>query len=87
MTVVDLSLSLSEAQPVYIGVPVSHRRKRRRHHSYTSDAERESRHSHYDHHSHHEHSHRGYYHDREEPYDDDEGTERHDQADLTGQKQ
>ncbi|XP_078018152.1 electrogenic sodium bicarbonate cotransporter 4 isoform X4 [Epinephelus lanceolatus] len=63
-----------EAQPVYIGVPVSHRRKRRRHHSYASDAERESRHWHYDHHSHREHSHRGYYNDREEHYDDDEGS-------------
>ncbi|XP_053195523.1 electrogenic sodium bicarbonate cotransporter 4-like [Scomber japonicus] len=73
-----------EAPPVYIGVPASHRRKRRRHHSYASDAERESRRSHYDHHAHHEHSHRGYYHDREEHYDDDEGnTEHQEPADLT----
>ncbi|XP_073333954.1 electrogenic sodium bicarbonate cotransporter 4 isoform X2 [Pagrus major] len=71
-----------EAQPVYIGVPASHRRKRRRHHSYVSDADRESRHSHYDHHSHREHSHHGHYHDREEHYDDDEGSaERHEQLD------
>ncbi|XP_042252070.1 electrogenic sodium bicarbonate cotransporter 4 [Thunnus maccoyii] len=73
-----------EAQPVYIGVPVSHRRKRRRHHSYASDAERESRHSHYEHHTHREHSHRGYYHDREEHYDDDEGsTDHHELVDPT----
>ncbi|XP_067429560.1 electrogenic sodium bicarbonate cotransporter 4 isoform X5 [Thunnus thynnus] len=73
-----------EAQPVYIGVPVSHRRKRRRHHSYASDAERESRHSHYEHHTHREHSHRGYYHDREEHYDDDEGsTDHHEPVDPT----
>ncbi|XP_062291206.1 electrogenic sodium bicarbonate cotransporter 4 [Scomber scombrus] len=76
-----------EAPPVYIGVPASHRRKRRRHHSNASEAERESRRSHYDHHAHHEHSHRGYYHDREEHYDDDEGNTEHQQpADLTGQK-
>ncbi|XP_074474519.1 electrogenic sodium bicarbonate cotransporter 4 isoform X2 [Sebastes fasciatus] len=73
-----------EAQPVYIGVPVSHRRKKRRHHSYGSDPDRDSRHSHYDHHTHREreHSHREYYHDREEHYDDDEGSaERHEHAD------
>ncbi|KAM8743893.1 electrogenic sodium bicarbonate cotransporter 4 isoform 4-T5 [Acanthopagrus schlegelii] len=71
-----------EAQPVYIGVPASHRRKRRRHHSYVSDPDRDSRHSHYDHHTHREHSHRGHYHDREEHYDDDEGSaERHEQLD------
>ncbi|XP_030291251.1 electrogenic sodium bicarbonate cotransporter 4 isoform X2 [Sparus aurata] len=71
-----------EAQPVYIGVPASHRRKRRRHHSYASDPDRESRHSHYDHHTHREHSHREHYHDREEHYDDDEGgAERHGQLD------
>ncbi|XP_067429558.1 electrogenic sodium bicarbonate cotransporter 4 isoform X3 [Thunnus thynnus] len=76
--------SYREAQPVYIGVPVSHRRKRRRHHSYASDAERESRHSHYEHHTHREHSHRGYYHDREEHYDDDEGsTDHHEPVDPT----
>ncbi|XP_028272918.1 electrogenic sodium bicarbonate cotransporter 4 [Parambassis ranga] len=63
-----------DAQPFYIGVPVSHRRKRRRHHSYASDADRESRHAHYDHHTHHEHAHRGYYHDREEHYSDEEGS-------------
>ncbi|XP_030005843.1 electrogenic sodium bicarbonate cotransporter 4 isoform X2 [Sphaeramia orbicularis] len=73
-----------EAQPVYIGVPVSHRRKRRRHHSYASNADREARHSHHDHHTHHEHSHQGYYHDREEHYDDDEGsTESHEPVDPT----
>ncbi|XP_070707083.1 electrogenic sodium bicarbonate cotransporter 4 [Pempheris klunzingeri] len=71
-----------EAQPVYIPVPVSHRRKRRRHHSCASDADRDSRHSHSDHHAHREHSHRGYYHDREEHYDDDEGsTGHHEHAD------
>ncbi|XP_030579829.1 electrogenic sodium bicarbonate cotransporter 4 [Archocentrus centrarchus] len=64
-----------EAQPFYIGVPVSHRRKRRRHHSYASDANRDSRHTHYDHHTHHEHSHRGYYHNREEHYNEEEGGE------------
>nr|XP_046230125.1 electrogenic sodium bicarbonate cotransporter 4 isoform X2 [Scatophagus argus] len=67
-----------EAQPVYIGVPAAHRRKRRRHHSYVSDPERNTRHTHYDHHTHREHSHRGFYHDREEHYDEDEGSpERH----------
>ncbi|KAK5851522.1 hypothetical protein PBY51_023069 [Eleginops maclovinus] len=75
-----------EGQPVYIGVPVSHRRKRRRHHSRTSDPDRDTRHSHYDHHTHREHTHRdhGYYHDREEHYeDDDEGSpERHEQPNL-----
>lgn len=79
------SLPLSDAQPVYIGVPASHRRKRRRHHSYASDPDRESRHSHYDHHTHREHSHREHYHDREEHYDDDEGgAERHGQLDPSG---
>uniref|UniRef100_A0A3B4VQI9 Anion exchange protein n=1 Tax=Seriola dumerili TaxID=41447 RepID=A0A3B4VQI9_SERDU len=73
-----------EAQPVYIGVPVSHRRKRRRHHSYASDAEHSARHAHYDHHTHRDHSHRGYYHDREEHYDEEEGgAERQDHADPT----
>ncbi|XP_047425455.1 electrogenic sodium bicarbonate cotransporter 4 isoform X3 [Mugil cephalus] len=68
-----------EAQPFYIGVPVSHRRKRRRHHSHVSDGERESRQ--YDHH-HHDHSHRGYYHDREEHYnDEDANLEPHEPAD------
>ncbi|XP_070845650.1 electrogenic sodium bicarbonate cotransporter 4 isoform X1 [Chaetodon trifascialis] len=66
-----------EAQPVYIGVPVSHRRKRRRHHSSVSDTDREARHTHYDHHTHREHSHRGYYHDRDEHYEDDEGGMEH----------
>ncbi|XP_076613723.1 electrogenic sodium bicarbonate cotransporter 4 isoform X2 [Chaetodon auriga] len=71
-----------EAQPVYIGVPVSHRRKRRRHHSSVSDTDREARHTHYDHHTHREHSHRGYYHDRDEHYEDDEGgTEHQEHAD------
>lgn len=75
----------SEAQPVYIGVPASHRRKRRRHHSYASDADRDTRHAHYDHHTHREHSHRGYYHDQEEQYDDDEGSAGHqEQADPSG---
>ncbi|XP_028457622.1 electrogenic sodium bicarbonate cotransporter 4 isoform X4 [Perca flavescens] len=74
-----------EAQPVYIGVPVSHRRKRRRHRSNASDPERDARHSHYDHHAHGEHSQRSYYHDdREEHYDDDEGSaERHQHANLS----
>ncbi|XP_040915337.1 electrogenic sodium bicarbonate cotransporter 4 [Toxotes jaculatrix] len=73
-----------EAQPVYIGVPVSHRRKRRRHHSYASDADHAARHTHYDHHTHREHSHRAYYHEREEHYDEDEGTaERQEHTDPT----
>ncbi|XP_031143670.1 electrogenic sodium bicarbonate cotransporter 4 isoform X3 [Sander lucioperca] len=74
-----------EAQPVYIGVPVSHRRKRRRHRSNVSDADRDTRHSHYDHHAHGEHSQRGYYHDREEHYDDDDegSAERHQHANLS----
>ncbi|GAA6223631.1 electrogenic sodium bicarbonate cotransporter 4-like isoform X1 [Lates japonicus] len=73
-----------EAQPVYIGVPVSHRRKRRRHHSYASDTDHAPRHSHYDHHTHREHTHRGYYHDREEHYvDEEESTERHEHIDPT----
>ncbi|XP_038160156.1 electrogenic sodium bicarbonate cotransporter 4 isoform X2 [Cyprinodon tularosa] len=63
-----------EAQPFYIGVPVSHRRKRRRHRSNTSDVDRDSRHLHYDHHAHHERSHRQYYHDKEECYNDDGGS-------------
>ncbi|XP_029300044.1 electrogenic sodium bicarbonate cotransporter 4-like [Cottoperca gobio] len=66
-----------EAQPVYIGVPVSHRRKKRRHHSCVSDPDRDTRHSHYDHHTHREPSHRGYYHDGEEHYDDEEGSPEH----------
>uniref|UniRef100_A0AAQ5WXT7 Anion exchange protein n=1 Tax=Amphiprion ocellaris TaxID=80972 RepID=A0AAQ5WXT7_AMPOC len=71
-----------DAQPFYIGVPASHRRKRRRHHSYASEADRESRHTHDDHHTQREHSHRGYYHDREEQYNDDEGgSDRHEHAD------
>uniref|UniRef100_A0A4W6F934 Anion exchange protein n=1 Tax=Lates calcarifer TaxID=8187 RepID=A0A4W6F934_LATCA len=73
-----------EAQPVYIGVPVSHRRKRRRHHSYASDTDHAPRHSHYDHHTHGEHTHRGYYHDREEHYvDEEESTEHHEHIDPT----
>ncbi|XP_035996470.1 electrogenic sodium bicarbonate cotransporter 4 isoform X2 [Fundulus heteroclitus] len=63
-----------EAHPFYIGVPVSHRRKRRRHRSSTSDADRDSRHLHYDHQAHHEPSHRQYYHDKEECYNDDGGS-------------
>ncbi|XP_075885850.1 electrogenic sodium bicarbonate cotransporter 4 [Nelusetta ayraudi] len=66
-----------EPQPVYIGVPASHRRKRRRHHSCASDADRAARHTHYEHHSHREHSHREYYHDREEHYEDEEGITGH----------
>ncbi|XP_071321631.1 electrogenic sodium bicarbonate cotransporter 4 isoform X2 [Trachinotus anak] len=75
-----------EAQPVYIGVPVSHRRKRRRHHSYGSDVEHSARHAHYDRHTHREHSHRGYYHDREEHYDEEEeegSAEHQEHTDLT----
>lgn len=68
---------LAEAQPVYIGVPAAHRRKRRRHHSCAGDADRDSRHTHYDHHVHREHLHRGYYHDREEHYDDEDGGAAH----------
>ncbi|XP_061590018.1 electrogenic sodium bicarbonate cotransporter 4 isoform X2 [Cololabis saira] len=71
-----------DPQPFYIGVPVSHRRKRRRHHSYTSDTDRESRHTRYDHPEHHEHSHRGYYPDREEQYDEG-SAEAQDHTDLT----
>lgn len=71
------SSCLSEPQPVYIGVPASHRRKRRRHHSCASDADRAARHTHYEHHSHREHSHREYYHDREEHYEDEEGITGH----------
>lgn len=79
------SVCLSEAQPVYIGVPASHRRKRRRHHSYASD--RITRHTPYDHHTQREHSHQGYYHDREEHFDDDEGSmEHHEHLDPSGQK-
>ncbi|XP_034458619.1 electrogenic sodium bicarbonate cotransporter 4 isoform X7 [Hippoglossus hippoglossus] len=73
-----------EAQPEYIGVPVSHRRKRRRHHSHASDAEHSARHEHYDHHTHRDHSHRSYHHDREEHYDDEEGSvDRHGHTNLT----
>ncbi|XP_026211917.1 electrogenic sodium bicarbonate cotransporter 4 isoform X1 [Anabas testudineus] len=73
-----------EAQPVYIGVPVSHRRKRRRHRSYAGDADRDTRHTHYDHHTHCDHSHRGYCHDREEHSDDEEeSTEHQEHADPT----
>ncbi|KAF6726177.1 Electrogenic sodium bicarbonate cotransporter 4 [Oryzias melastigma] len=60
-----------EAQPFYIGVPASHRRKRRRHHSHASEADRDSRHGPYEHH---EPSHRGRYHGNEEHYEDDEGS-------------
>ncbi|KAF3701717.1 Electrogenic sodium bicarbonate cotransporter 4 Solute carrier family 4 member 5 [Channa argus] len=75
---------MTMAQPLYIGVPVSHRRKRRRHHSYANEADCDTRHSHYDHHTHREHLHRGYCLDREEHYDDDEGsTERNEHADPT----
>ncbi|KAK7895442.1 hypothetical protein WMY93_020767 [Mugilogobius chulae] len=71
-----------DVQPLYIGVPVSHRRKRRRRHTYASTDEPDARHSHSDHHSHREHPRRGYYHEREERYEEDEGsTESHD-ADL-----
>ncbi|XP_061783199.1 electrogenic sodium bicarbonate cotransporter 4-like isoform X1 [Nerophis lumbriciformis] len=52
-----------DVQPFYIGVPVSHRRKRRRHHSYNHDSDRGSRQSHYDHHGYHEPAHRGVYSD------------------------
>ncbi|XP_027882317.1 electrogenic sodium bicarbonate cotransporter 4 isoform X2 [Xiphophorus couchianus] len=73
-----------EAQPFYIGVPVSHRRKRRRHRSNPGDAERDSRPLHYDHHTHHEHSHRQCYHDKEESYNDDGGsTEQQEHLDPT----
>lgn len=79
------SLCLSEAQPVYIGVPAAHRRKRRRHHSCAGDADRDSRHTHYDHHVHREH--RGYYHDREEHYDDEDGgAAHHEYIDPAGEK-
>ncbi|XP_055087396.1 electrogenic sodium bicarbonate cotransporter 4 [Periophthalmus magnuspinnatus] len=68
-----------DVQPVYIGVPVSHRRKRRRRHAYAKSAEQEMHHSHGDHHIHHEHPRRGYYHEREERYEEDEGSiESHD---------
>ncbi|XP_075312615.1 electrogenic sodium bicarbonate cotransporter 4 [Odontesthes bonariensis] len=70
-----------DAQPYYIGVPVSRRRKRRRHHSYASDPDRDSRHMHYDHHAQHEHAHQGYYPERQEPSDEDEGNMEH--LDLT----
>uniref|UniRef100_A0A8C6L7R3 Anion exchange protein n=1 Tax=Nothobranchius furzeri TaxID=105023 RepID=A0A8C6L7R3_NOTFU len=73
-----------EVQPFYIGVPVSHRRKRHRHRSYANEADRYSRRSHYNHHAHREHSHEEYYNDREEQYDDDGGNSvQQDQADLT----
>ncbi|XP_069369651.1 electrogenic sodium bicarbonate cotransporter 4 isoform X1 [Paralichthys olivaceus] len=73
-----------EAQPVYIGVPVSHRRKRRRHHSHASDAEHSARHAHYEHHTHRDQS-QGYYHDREEHYDDEWGgsADHHGHTNLT----
>ncbi|KAA8579201.1 hypothetical protein FQN60_000023, partial [Etheostoma spectabile] len=65
-----------KAQPVYIGVPVSHRRKRRRHRSTASDPDRDTRRSHYDHHTHREPPPRGYYHAGDEPYDEhDEGVD------------
>lgn len=83
-TSIHCVLSLSEVQPVYVGVPVSHRRKRRRHHSYANAPEREMRHSHYDHHAHHEQSRRGYYHEREEHYEDDEGSAGSHEPDLMG---
>ncbi|CAI5667792.1 electrogenic sodium bicarbonate cotransporter 4 [Oreochromis niloticus] len=73
-----------EAQPFYIGVPVSHRRKRRRHHSYASDANRDSRHTHYDHHTQREHSHRGYYNKDEHYNDEEDGEECREHADPTG---
>lgn len=66
-------ICLSDSQPVYIGVAAAHRRKRRRHRSCAGDSDRDSRHTHYDHHLHHEHSHRGYYRDRDEHYDDEDG--------------
>lgn len=66
-------ICLPDSQPVYIGVTAAHRRKRRRHRSCAGDADRDSRHTHYDHHLHHEHSHRGYYRDRDEHYDDEDG--------------
>ncbi|XP_063333881.1 electrogenic sodium bicarbonate cotransporter 4 isoform X9 [Pelmatolapia mariae] len=72
-----------EAQPFYIGVPVSHRRKRRRHHSYASDANRDSRHTHYDHHTQREHSHRGYYNKDEHYNDEEDGEECREHADPT----
>lgn len=78
----------AEAQPVYIGVPATHRRKRRRHHSCASDADRDSRHTHYDHHTHREQPHRGYYHDGEEHYDEDDegGAEHLEHVDPSGLK-
>ncbi|XP_004569468.2 electrogenic sodium bicarbonate cotransporter 4 isoform X7 [Maylandia zebra] len=72
-----------EAQPFYIGVPVSHRRKRRRHHSYASDANRDSRHTHYDHHNQREHSHRGYYNKDEHYNNEEDGEECRERADPT----
>ncbi|XP_006797407.1 electrogenic sodium bicarbonate cotransporter 4 [Neolamprologus brichardi] len=72
-----------EAQPFYIGVPVSHRRKRRRHHSYASDANRDSRHTHYDHHTQQEHSHRGYYNKDEHYNNEEDGEECREHADPT----
>ncbi|XP_068609431.1 electrogenic sodium bicarbonate cotransporter 4 [Brachionichthys hirsutus] len=73
-----------EAQPVYIDVPVSRRRKRRRHRSHVGEADSGRRHMHCDRHTNCEHSHRGYYHYREEHYDDEEsGMERHDHGDLS----
>ncbi|XP_013767877.1 electrogenic sodium bicarbonate cotransporter 4 isoform X6 [Pundamilia nyererei] len=72
-----------EAQPFYIGVPVSHRRKRRRHHSYASDANRDSRHTHYDHHNQREHSHRGYYNKDEHYNNEEDGEECREHADPT----
>nr|XP_057913811.1 electrogenic sodium bicarbonate cotransporter 4 isoform X1 [Doryrhamphus excisus] len=52
-----------DVQPFYIGVPVSHRRKRRRHRSYDHDGERGPCHSRYDHHGDREHARRGFYQD------------------------
>uniref|UniRef100_UPI0009B47D5D uncharacterized protein LOC109974746 n=1 Tax=Monopterus albus TaxID=43700 RepID=UPI0009B47D5D len=86
----NVSLTLTEvdvlqAQPVYIDVPISYRRKRRRHHSYVSDVDGNTQDTHYDHRTHREHSLQGYYHNREEHCDDNDGsTERHEYADPTG---
>ncbi|XP_053729191.1 electrogenic sodium bicarbonate cotransporter 4 isoform X2 [Synchiropus splendidus] len=66
-----------DVQPFYIGLPVSHRRKRRRHHSYASDPDRAARHSHYEHHTHHQHTRHSYCHDRNDQYGDDEESTDH----------